>query len=421
MSGVVLALAMATAPIHVLTIEGPVTPIQARYLARGIRAAEEEGAGLVVLRVASPGGLVDSMNKMVASISNARVPVVAHVAPRTAHAASAGAFLVIAADVAAMAPGTRIGSAHPVGGGGEDLGKSMAEKAVNDLAALARSLARDRGRNETAAVAMVRLSANYTAEEAKETGLVEILAEDEAALLAALDGLKIVRRGAEIRLAVRGAEIVRRAPSRVERILGVLADPTLAAILLSIGVMGLVYEASSPGIGFGAIVGSIALLLGLVALSVLPIRFGATLLLLLGLTLVILEAKFQSKGLLTLAGGSAILLGGMYFLDEGRYFGAAQTLRWGVLAPTLLAVGGALAAMIYLAGRALAGAPVTGAEALVGMTGEVRAGGLVFLDGALWNWSPESGDPAAFPPGAKVVVTRVESRPTRLVVKKKEG
>lgn len=420
-------------PVHVLEIEGAITPIKARYLAQGIAAAEKENAGLVILRINTPGGLVTSMDEMVSSISNAKVPVAAFVAPRTALAASAGTFLVLASDVAAMAPGARIGSAHPVSGDGKEIGKHLEAKVVNDLLSLMRALARRHGRNETAAVETVRSSINFTAEEAAETGLIDFVVEDEAGLLARIEGRAYVRNGETRAIHVAGGEILRRPPSAVEGFLDALANPTLAAILLSIGIMGIIYEAWSPGVGFGAVVGGIALLLGLISLSQLPIDVGAMLLIILGIVLLVLELKIVSHGLLTVGGISAILLGGMYFVDASQYYGAVQKIQWGVLVPMLVVVGGAFALALAMVARALRAKPTAGMEAMIGREGEVRrevgpAGGLIHVEGALWKATAAPGGiaPGAgaerLEAGARVTVVGVLQRPTRLVVeRKKEG
>lgn len=413
----------AAASVPLLEVEGPITPIQARYLRREIKRADAEGAAAIVVRINTPGGLVTAMNKMVEAMANSNAPVVAYVAPRTAQAASAGAFLVLAADVAAMAPGTRIGSAHPVSGGGEDIGEAMEKKIVGDLTSLTRSLARRHNRNETFAVEMIRSSLNLSAEEALDTGAIDLIAEDEADLLKKIDGMTYERGGETRTISVAASPLVRRPPSAIERFLDALANPTLAAILLTVGVMGIIYEAWSPGVGFGAIVGGLSLLLGLIALAQLPIQIGALLLLLFGIVLLILETQFVSHGLLTLAGVAAVVLGGMYFLDTSEYFGAAQTIRWGVLAPTLLVLVAVFAAVLTLVVRALRSKPAMGTEALVGRTAKVRetvgpGGGLVFVDGAVWKAEPaEAGEISA---GEAVEVVAVRENPTRLVVRRRQ-
>ena len=195
------------------------------------------------------------MEQITSAFINSDIPIVGFVEPRNAQATSAGAYILLATDIAAMAPGSRVGAAHPVGSGGKSLGKALDEKATNSLVSMAKSLAARRDRPESFAVSIVRDSASYTAEEAKDQGAVEILATDENALLAKLDGRKVKLEHGTVTLHTRGATRIEMPLSWPQRFLDVIADPTIASMLLTLGVMGILYELAAPGIGMGGIVG----------------------------------------------------------------------------------------------------------------------------------------------------------------------
>jgi len=241
----------------------------------------------LIMSINTPGGLVSSMEEIVSDMTNAPIPTVAFVEPATGQATSAGAFLLLAADVAAMAPGTRVGAAHPVGAD-KNLEGAMEEKATNSLVSLARSLAARNLRPESYAESIVRQSASFTAEEAKKAGAVEILAPNLGALLDALEGYRIETPGRKVQLSAK-PEVIELPLSPTSRLLDVISNPTIASILLSLGVLGILYELSSPGIGLAGIIGTICLILAFVALSTLPLKLGGFALLLAGFVAIAVE------------------------------------------------------------------------------------------------------------------------------------
>jgi membrane-bound serine protease (ClpP class) len=405
-----------------IELEGVVNPIKARYIARALRDVESKATSLVLLTINTPGGLVSSMQDIVQAITSCKVPVVGLVTPSAAQATSAGALVLLATDVAAMLPDTRVGAAHPVGAG-EPLEGAIEEKATNSLASLAKSLAARRGRSEQAAEAMVRESVSYTADEAREKKVIELVASDARALLDQLHGRRLDFADRHTVLATRGATITDVPLSSAERILDALADPTLASILLSIGVLGILYELAAPGIGLGGIAGVISLVLGLLAMSVLPVRISGILLLVAGLIAIALEVKTPAHGMLGFGGLLAIVVGALVLVDETRYFGALQQIRWRLFVPVVALCAVAVLALAKVAAQAQRPPPRTGLEALPGTRGHVDApivrsgathAGSVRVDGVRWQAVSE----AEIAEHETIEVEAVLTQPTRLKVKR---
>jgi membrane-bound serine protease (ClpP class) len=403
-------------------IEGVVNPIKARYIARVLAKAERENMSLVLLTVNTPGGLVSSAQDIVSAITNSKVPVVGLVAPSSAQATSAGALLLLATDVAAMLPDTRVGAAHPVGAG-QELEGAMEKKATNSLASLAKSLAARRGRSEKAAEAMVRKSRSYTAAEAKDQQIIELIVQSQDALVDQLDGYRLNFDDRRLVLATKGAIVTRARLSSTERILDALADPTLASMLISIGVLAILYELAAPGIGLGGIVGVISLLLGLLAMSVLPVRLSGILLLVAGLLAIALEVKTPAHGLIGIGGLAAIVIGALVLVDETRYFGALQSIRWRLFVPVVAIFAAGVLLLARVARDAQRPPPRTGVEALPGAHGRVdtaivRSGnaheGSVRVDGVRWQAIAD----AEIGQGEPIEVLQVLAQPTRLKVKR---
>lgn len=381
--------------IYHLYLEGVINPIKARYIENGITDANHEGARLIIISINTPGGLVDSMEKIVGVIVNSPIPVVTFVTPQAASATSAGTFIVLAGDIAAMVPGTTIGAAHPVGGQGEKIEGPMEDKVVNTLVSLSKSLSQRRNRNVNFAEESIKSSINLTAEEAKETNAIDLLAKDIPDLLQKLDGYYINHENRKDTIVTNGCIVKERPLSRAESFLDAIANPTVAYILMSLGVMGLIYEFANPGIGLGAVAGSICLLLGLLSLSALPIHIGGILLLLLGVIMLILELKLQSHGILTTGGIISLILGSFIMVDAGRYYGAAQEVKLGVVLPLTLGTAALTLFFAYLTLKTLRTPLKMGKEGLVGMKGRAKTvldpNGTVFVDGALWSAESISG------------------------------
>ncbi len=409
--------ASASKPLVVAgRIETPIHPAAANYLNKLVRGAERDGARLIVLGLSTPGGLLTSTREMASTILQSKVPVVTFVSPSGASAASAGFFLLLAGDVAAMAPGTNTGAAHPVAGEGQDLPKTLNEKAEQDARAFIRSLANQRGRNADQAESAVTSSRSFTETEAKQAKLIEVIARDVPDLVAQLDGRTVRRVGEkEDVLRLKDARIESREMSGLEKTLGVVSHPNVAYILFLLGLVGLYFEMSSPGAVLPGIVGGIALLLALYAFSVLPVNFAGIALILFAVLLFVLEVKAASHGVLA-AGGAIALLAGSLLLFSGR---GEQGYRVD-LAIVLPAVAMTLSVVGFLTFKtiSLRRAPVrTGSVSLVGKNARVvralpesEEAGTVLIEGEYWD---AYGAPGAAP-GETVRVVGVEGLKLRV-------
>jgi membrane-bound serine protease (ClpP class) len=410
--------AVAAAPVVVrIRVEGVITPIKARYVHQALELARERNAAFLLMSIDTPGGLVSSMQSMVSDITNSPIPVVGFVEPPTAQAMSAGAFLLLATDVAAMAPGTQVGAAHPVGAD-KNLEGAMAEKATNSLVSLAKSLATRHGRPESYAESIVRQSTSFTAEEAKNAGAVEFIVPNQAALFDALEGYAINAPDRKVVLSARGATVIERPMSWSNQLLDIIANPTLASILLSLGMLGILYELSSPGIGLAGIIGTICLVLALVAFSTLPLKLGGFVLLLAGFVAIAVEVKSPTHGALALGGVVSLVLGALVLIDEAGYFGGVQKLEFRIFAPFIVTMTGAFLLFARIAAKAQSAPIQMGIHALMGAQGFAkstisREGGMVFIAGARWQAISES----VIEEGRQVVVDEVLSHPMRLRVR----
>lgn len=367
-SGMLPAGSESPLPIRVLTIEGMINPVTARYLERNLRAAAASRSEIVVVRLNTPGGLDSSMRRMTQAILNSRVPVVVYVAPSGARAASAGMFVALAAHVAAMAPGTNIGAAHPVALGSRPDGATM-EKATNDAAALARAIAAERGRNADWVEQAVRQSRSLSAREARKQQVIDLIAVDLHALLRQLDGRRVTTTTGKVTLRT-GDAPVREAPMTwPERILLGLSDPNIAYLLFTIGTIGLIAELYNPGALFPGITGAICLILAFVAFDSLPVNWGGVLLLALAIGLFVAELQAEGVGVLAVGGVLAFLLGSlMLFAPRSPTMPDVRVNPWLIGVMTT-----GIAAFFLLALRAAMATrhrPVTtGIEALVGQGG----------------------------------------------------
>ena len=373
-------------PVWVITLADSINPGSAEMLIQGLKQAARDDAACVVLMIDTPGGLARSMRAMVRAVLASPVPVVSFVAPSGARAASAGAFLVLAGSVAAMAPATNLGAAHPVGPGGSEIKGSMAHKVVNDLVALATSLARRRGRDPAAAARMVTDSASYDAAQARRLGLVDLVARDLGSLLKSLEG-RVVETGAgPRRITSQGRALHYYQPGWRLRLLSLLASPDLAYILLMIGLMGLYFELSHPGAIFPGVIGGISLILALFAMSTLPVSYTGLALIGLGVVLFVLEIKVASAGLLSLGGAVCLVLGSvMLFRSDQEMIRVSLQ----VLVPTVGGVVAFFAVVTWLAVRAQLRQAITGREGLVGAKGVMVAPDRVRVMGELWRAKSE--------------------------------
>ena len=371
----------------VVDLDSDVNPVTAEFLKRVVGEAVAGGAPAVILRINTPGGRLDSTREITKTILASEVPVVGFVHPPGSQAASAGFLLLMACDVAAMAPGTNTGAASPVGGGGEELPKTIGKKVSEDAAALVRSLVVPRGRPVDDAVKTITEALSYSESEAKEKGLVEIVARDVPDLLKQLDGRPIKRVG-KPEVTLKSAGFTSRTVSKtaLEKALGVIASPMVAGLLFLIGVVGLYSEFQNPGAILPGVLGSICLLLAFFAMSVLPTNWVGIGLVLLGVLFFFLEVKLTTHGILAIAGGVSIILGAVLLFHRDEL--APKAELW-------FLVGGAAVATVILAALSIMALAVqrlpgrTGRDVLVGQVAAVRVGAAgapkVFVDGALWE------------------------------------
>lgn len=409
-----------------IVVDGPISPVSADYIQKQVEKAEDNGTDLVILQLDTPGGLMTSTRQIVKVLLGARVPVAVYVAPPGARAASAGVFITMAAHVAAMAPGTNIGAAHPVNIGGgnpfspkketpeegkrgegegeedQETGKRgngeegkkpaesgedvMGQKVLNDTVAFIRSIAEKQGRNADWAEKAVRESVSVTEKEALELNVIDIIAENVDELLAAMDGMSVKVSGEEVVLAVAGGEVVERPMGWRYRVLGALSDPNVAYILMMLGIYGLFFELANPGVILPGVLGGIFLILAFFSFQVIPINYAGFLLILVAVILFILEVKVVSYGMLSVGGIVTLFLGSlMLFESADPYYKLSLSLVIGVTAFTALffVVG------LGLAIRVQRKKPTTGTEGLIGEPGVVTVSltpeGTVKVHGEIWK------------------------------------
>jgi membrane-bound serine protease (ClpP class) len=382
--------AQSDAPLVVyLTAEGAITPALAEYVSRGIERAEAEGAEAIVLQLDTPGGALDTMNDMVKDIRASSVPVIVYVAPEGAMAASAGAVITFAGHAAAMAPGTSIGAASPVGGEGEDLGETMEAKQKNILKATIRSLTRDRGPEAVSlAEAMIETAEAVSASEALEIGLIDFISKDLDDLLTQLDGFVVETISGEVVLETGGAEVLEIPPSFIEQLLAILTNPNIVFLLLTIGVQAILIEISNPGGWIAGFIGAVCLALAAYGLGVLPVNWFGIIFLIIAFVLFILETQAPSLGALTAAGVVSLIVGALVLFNTPS---VPNFMRVSVplVVGTSIAMGMIFFVILGFAIRAQRSPVRTGRESLVGRTGTVRREldptGLVQVGGERWT------------------------------------
>lgn len=380
--------------VMVVPLEGTVGTVMETYMIDVLRKAEEE-AYMVVFELDTPGGLVSSMTEITKQITQARVPVVMWVYPSGARAASAGAFLVMASHIAAMAPGTRIGAAHPVLASGGDVDETMGEKITNDLAAQMRSLAGTRGRNSRVAERMVTESLSLTAEEALEEGVIDCIASDVESLLAAVDGRAVQLADGETVLDLSGYEIIREEmPTRL-KILEFISRPDIAYLLLVLGIYAIIFEVLSPGGFVMGTAGAVMVLLGAYGLRMLPLNYAGIILLVAGIVVMVVDLLVGGIGILSAFGALSLIVGSLiiYRAPGGELLRFSMTFLAGAI--VVLSAFFAVAAWAVL--RAMKRRIVSGREELVGMTGKVvqdlNPEGTIFCHGEYWKAKSFDGSP----------------------------
>jgi membrane-bound serine protease (ClpP class) len=400
----------ANSRIDVLEIKGVINPVTANYINRGINQAEEANAVACVIQLDTPGGLDTSMRDIVQGIVDSDVPVVVYVSPAGARAASAGVFVTMAAHVAAMAPNTNIGAAHPVAIGEEgeaQMSEEMQEKVVNDAAAYIRSIAEAHGRNLEWAEKAVRESVSATEQEALELNVIDLVANDLDSLISQLDGREVTMLDVRvITLNTQGATTNQNPMSNIEGFLLAISDPNVAVVLLSLAVLGITVEIFNPGLIFPGVFGGICAFLGTYSLGILPIDYAGIALIGLAGGLFVAEFFTASFGIFT-AGGIASLVIGLLILFSGRPT-LFQPDPWVI--PTIAAVVSSITAfIIYRVVRTHRRQPTTGREELKGKIATVRRAltpeGTVFYKGELWTAILDEGEAQ---PGEEVIITKTE-------------
>jgi membrane-bound serine protease (ClpP class) len=405
--------------VYAADVDSIIHPVSAEYMIETMDRADRTSAALVVFTLRTPGGLVDSTRQIVSHMIAAKTPTVVFIAPAGARAASAGFFLTIAADVAAMAPGTHIGAAHPVLGNGEKMDETMAKKAAEDVAAYARTLATQRHRNAELAALAVTESRAFTDAEAigASPPLIDVVAADVTELLKRIDGRSVARfDGSKVTLRTAGARVVPVTMSLRQQVLSAIAHPNIAYLLLSLGTLGLTIELWSPGAVLPGVAGGLCLLLAFFALQLLPVNYAGLLLILFGLMLLALEIKVTSYGLLTAGGLASLVFGSMILMDSSL---PELQLSLRVVVPVVLGFSGIAIFLVRLAVASQRTPAVSGAAGMIGEPGEVvtpigaEAPGSVATHGELWQAVSEE---SPIPTGARVRVTRIDG--LRLVVRK---
>ncbi len=381
--------------VNLIVIDGGINPAVNDYIRESIQRAHEGNARALIIQLDTPGGLLSSTRSIVKEMLSAPLPVIVYVAPSGAGAGSAGVFITMAANVAAMAPGTNIGAAHPVAGGGEEVKGVMGEKIENFTASFSETIAQRRGRNTEFAIQAVRRSISITDKEALDKRVIDLIALDVGDLLKQASGREVDVAGVRRTLDFDGVSVLRFEMGLKHKVLNILAHPNVAYLLMMAGILGLYMEFSNPGALFPGVAGGIALLLALASFQVLPINYAGLLLMVLGLCLLVAEAFLPSFGLLGISGVVSLGLGSLLLFDvEGSDLsvdGSIIVAAVGTLSAFVLAV-------TFLVVKSQRRRATLGYEGLVGEVGEVRdrldPGGRVFVHGEIWNAScPERLEP----------------------------
>ncbi len=372
--------------VMLIVLNGVINPVASEYIQKSIKKASEKKAELLIIQLDTPGGLDTSMRSIVKEINNSDIPIVVYVSPSGARAASAGVFITLSAHIAAMAPGTNIGAAHPVAIG-EKMDKKVAEKAVNDAVAYIKSIAEQRGRNVKWAEDAVRKSASITESEALKNKVIDLVADNIQDLLAKINGRKVRIANEERVINTVNVDIVKEEMGIRHRILNFISDPNVAYLLLLIGFYGIFFELTNPGSIFPGVLGGICLVLAFYSFQTLPVNYAGLLLILIGIILFILEVKVVSYGMLTIGGIISMVLGSLMLYDSSFPF---MRLSYSIVIPVAIITAIFFVITFRLAYKAYKRKPVTGQEGLIGVIGIAksdisREGGMVFVRGEYWT------------------------------------
>lgn len=391
-----------------ITIDGSINPATAGYIHRAIQHAEKQKATSLLIHLNTPGGLLKSTRVIVGDILQSPIPVIVYVSPGGAHAGSAGVFITMAAHIAAMAPGTNIGAAHPVNSGGGSMDTIMSEKVTNDAVAFIRSIANKRGRNANWAAEAVRKSVSLSENEALENNVIDLISNNEQELLTAIDGKNVTVTTGTTALRTKNAKVELMEMGWGEKLLNVLSDPNVAYILFLLGIYGLLFELYSPGAIFPGVLGGISIILALYAMHTLPVNYAGLALIVFAIVLFVLEIKIVSHGILALGGIVSLLLGSMMLIRSEQEFAFAR-ISWVVI---ISAVAVTTLFFLFIVGmgiQAQRAKPTTGLEGMIGETGhaisELNPLGTVRMHGEIWRAQSPAG---IIPEGKKVKVKAIE-------------
>ena len=377
--------------VYRVTLAGNmVNPATGDYIVNAIRKAQADGAAAVLLKIDTPGGLLDSTRQIVSAMLASEVPIVTYVSPSGGRAGSAGVFLTMAGHVAAMAPGTNIGAAAPVTGQGEDIedtgGADMAKKVVEDTRAFVEAIARERGRNEEWAAKAVTEAVAVAAHQAVDLNVVDLLADSDVELLETIHGRDVTIGKEQIELNTAGANIVDVEMTTRQRFVDFLANPNIAYLLMTIGFLGIYFELANPGAIFPGVIGGTSLILAFVAMQVLPFNAGGLALMVLAIGMFIAELFVSSFGLLTVGGLISLVLGSLLLFETGD---PGLRVDPGIIAGVVAAVGFSVAVASYLVAKTFGRRVETGEEGMIGRTGvalaDLSPAGIILLDGERWK------------------------------------
>jgi membrane-bound serine protease (ClpP class) len=406
------------ATVSIIQIEGVISPVTVRLVETALTRAQADRAVALVIQLDTPGGLERSMRVIVQRLLNAEIPVIVYVGPTGARAASAGVFITLAGHVAAMAPATNIGAAHPVAIGGGQVDKTSMKKIENDAAAFIRSVATDRGRNADWAERAVRQSVSITEREAVNLRVVDLIADSMPDLLAKVDGRAVKTVRGPVTLQTKAAQVRPIEIGFRDRFLNVITDPNVAYVLMMLGMLGLFFELSNPGVILPGVIGGISLILAFFAFQSLPINYAGLLLILFGIVLLIAEIKIVSHGVLAIGGIVAMALGSLMLFEAPEI---GFRVSWWVIVPTVGSTAGILLWVITAGVRALAHRPQLGVSGLMGQTAVARGAlspeGLVNVNGEIWRAVARDG---TIEDGSRVRVVAVQGL-TLTVVRAEPG
>jgi membrane-bound serine protease (ClpP class) len=378
-------LSAPSSQVMVITVQGVINPVTSEFIEKSIQKANKQAVEVLIIELDTPGGLDSSMRQIVKAINSSGVPVVVYVSPSGARAASAGVFITMAAHIAAMAPGTNIGAAHPVGIGGK-MDKTMVEKATNDAVAYIKAIAESRGRNSEWAEKAVRKSVSASATEALKLKVVDLVCKNIDELLEKIDGREVITSSGKKRLHTEEALLVREKMGTRLKILKVISDPNVAYILMLLGFYGLFFELTNPGAIFPGVVGAICLILAFYSFQTLPVNYAGLLLIILAIIMFILEVKVTSHGALTIGGIISMIIGSLMLFETPGPF---LRLSIYLILPAALITAVFFSVTLGLAVKAWKRRPVTGVEGLIGLEGiahtDIHNEGIALLRGEYWQ------------------------------------